>query len=68
MYIFYVEGRGEFPFDMLRHDRAWPATTYDANSLAGTDNRIICLHSNISPDTRRWKSFGWEEIEAAKDN
>ena len=31
--IFEVQGRGEFPLDMLRYDLCWPATEGDAIPL-----------------------------------
>ncbi len=30
---FVVEGKGDFPIDMLRYDRAVPATERDANTI-----------------------------------
>src|SRR5690606_20481075 len=61
-YEYYVTGRGAFPFDMLRFDQAWPATTDDAIGLSRTDNvhiRSIRLMSCKPPTIERWESFGW---------
>lgn len=32
---FMVQGRGDFPLDMLRYDRAWPASEADSGRIAG---------------------------------
>ena len=64
---FTVKGRcGTFPFDMLRHDRCYPATSDDAANLTyvfggGSGRLAIELvapkRSCITPG--RWASFGW---------
>lgn len=59
---FYVIGRGEFPFDMLRHDRCWPAETIDAAKISPTAGarRTVCLETSGNLITvRRWESFNW---------
>ena len=58
---FYVIGYGEFPFDMLRYDRCWPATSQEAAMIAATQaRRTVCLQTNEARITvRRWESFGW---------
>jgi len=64
-----ISGRGPFPFDMLRYDMAFPATTGDAQILGNIPN-----HGNFQNmyDTwtlqvftcakcfteARWNSFG----------
>lgn len=67
--IFYVRGRGEFPFDMLRHDQCFPSTSSDAEKLADTwAYRTIEMSTDfhkITPD--RWRSFGWEAREEDRD-
>lgn len=64
-HTFIVEGRGEFPFDMLRHSSAYPADTTSAMMLGRTDRRRIALRGgplrHISPE--RWASFGWPIVE-----
>lgn len=66
---FTVEGTGTFPFDMLRYDAAWPASSEDAIALdhenwrshpkAGDRYSVKLLSHGpaITPD--RWRSFGW---------
>ena len=36
-YEYWATGRREFPFDMLRHDCAWPASGDDAAKLVSID-------------------------------
>jgi hypothetical protein len=68
IYIFEVEGRGYFPYDMLRYDRCWPHTQEDTpklDSFMGTEQRkrSITLMSETKPPTvKRWESFGWRVI------
>jgi hypothetical protein len=57
IYSFTVTGRGAFPFDMLRHDMAWPASG-DAD-FTGTERRSIALRSYHEPTINRWKTFMW---------
>ena len=63
MYI--VEGAFEFPTDMLRYDRAWPADSLSAERILlgphddATALRQVRLHSIQLPTTARWESFGW---------
>ena len=63
LYEYFASGRGEFAFDMLRYDCAWPATGVDATKLAyGMEHRevrSIKLHSWRMPTVDRWGSFGW---------
>ena len=66
---FDVQGRGEFPVDMLRYDLCWPATETDSNLIdpprvAGlAKQRIITLRSlKGTPTFARWRSFGWEVL------
>lgn len=59
---FTVEGRGVFPFDMLRKDMAWPTTIEDATKLGETGRRCVTLtaHAARYVTVRRWESFGWK--------
>jgi hypothetical protein len=67
-----VTGRLSFPFDMLRYDSAWPATSTDAAILEQmTRNRggfyvagrrktaTLNLRCYGKPTPDRWASFGW---------
>jgi len=68
---FEVKGKGDIPFDMLRYDYCYPATSEDAVNLASSwysdrplDTRTIKLRrivfgAKTMPTTARWKSFGW---------
>lgn len=69
---FTVTGRGDFPFDMLRHDRCFPATSEDAAKLERPDSptqraiRLIAsTYAEITPD--RWESFGWKVHDIDQD-
>ncbi len=58
---FTVAGRGDFPFDMLRHDRAFPADTISALNMGRQALRSVSLRTDrlrcVTP--ARWSSFGW---------
>ncbi len=69
---FTVVGRGQFPFDMLRHDMAYPADTTSAMNMGHTgatyDERkaprevtlvVKTERSYWLPTFARWASFGW---------
>jgi hypothetical protein len=67
-FTYYVSGTGEFPFDMLRYDCCWPATSDDALAMASRsyDNPermrglvSIRVRSFFPPTIARWSSFGW---------
>jgi len=62
-YEYFVSGRGDFPYDMLRYDNAWPATGEDAARLFYLDDRrevrSIRMRSYQRPTIDRWSSFGW---------
>ncbi len=51
-----------FPYDMLRYDCCWPATTEDAVRLADPEPyEVITLSTNLPEITaKRWESFGWQ--------
>lgn len=61
MYHFFVTGHGYFPIDMLRMDRAWPASESDANKMHGLnkERRTVELRSLNEPAIGRWTSFDW---------
>lgn len=64
MYEYVVTGWGSFPYDMLRYDAAWPATTDDASkieryTLGDGKHRSIKLYSYKPPTIERWSSFVW---------
>lgn len=63
VYCYWVTGRGRPPYDMLRHDRAWPRTQDDSIScdsqLAHSEFHSVQLCSYSEPTVARWHSFGW---------
>lgn len=75
-YHYSVKGGWPFPLDMLRRDRAVPASKEDQaviDSLSGPhapDRDAIRLDHVVKlvikdagrdrPDTARWRSFGWD--------
>lgn len=70
-YIAYlvVSGKGRFPIDMLRYERAIPATEKETNLICrDREVRVIVLTCyNKSPiynndNVGRWKSFGWNVV------
>lgn len=62
---YWVTGTGQFPWDMLRYDQAWPATSEDAVKLTdgptswNAGRRSIKLKSFSQPTIDRWSSFIW---------
>jgi hypothetical protein len=71
-YEFWVTGSGQFPWDMLRYDAAWPADTEAAMAMAdehwgtphgrwgkGESRRSLRLYSHHEPTIGRWASFLW---------
>lgn len=67
-YHYEVEGKGAFPYDMLRYDAAWPAREEDAariercslGRLGGQPALVkIQITSFYAPTPERWASFGW---------
>lgn len=64
-----VEGRGEFPWDMLRKDRCYPRTEADSHAMAtntNTTRRVTLVHTGgrwWMPVFLRWASFGWHVVE-----
>lgn len=63
-----VEGRGDFPIDMLRYDRARPATERDARKITNSfipgaiDKQTIRVVGERCT-TKRWASFNWTVVE-----
>lgn len=62
MTLFTVEGRGEFPWDMLRYDECWPRGSQDVSGLITERPRrpiLLCTYKPSGPTVARWESFGW---------
>jgi hypothetical protein len=61
-----VEGRGEFPLDMLRRDQAWPADTRSALAIGERGRRRVTLTAAVARHVAvaRWASFGWRVEDA----
>jgi hypothetical protein len=66
IYEYFVSGTGQFPFDMLRYDAAWPIDNTDAFKIgidypqeAAFKIRSIRLRSYKPPTIARWSSFTW---------
>jgi hypothetical protein len=63
---FAVVGAGMFPVDMLRYDKAWPASESDSrlisNSFTDPVQHRIELRSLKEPTPARWRSFGWTVV------
>jgi len=62
---FLVRGKGPFPHDMLRYDRAWALTGVDSldhESWRQPWRSVVCAtrETRVCPSTERWESFGWE--------
>ena len=60
-----VVGQGQFPFDMLRYDQAWPEDAghsmterryEDPATRLPREQKLIGL---ATPTVDRWASFGW---------
>ena len=71
---FTVHGSGEFPLDMLRSDRCWPAGADDAARIGAhygvadaedVRARVIMLETTekYTPNRQRWLSFGWRVVD-----
>src|SRR5215475_13664006 len=69
VYEYFVSGTGEFPWDMLRYDAAWPVDSNDAANMglgfhdngmaAYKEVRSVRLRSYKPPTVARWSSFTW---------
>ncbi len=65
--VFVVEGRGEFPIDMLRYDCAFTATQHDSDIAQYRDHlrRVVLVSRRVNdsdPTAERWRSFGWTVV------
>lgn len=63
-----VEGRGEFPLDMLRYDSCVPQSQTDAFTMTQEgDLRRVKLHRFSIEGRRataaRWESFRWRVVQ-----
>lgn len=68
---FTVEGRHDFPFDMLRYDQCWPKREAEDSSRLGYwrptkstagSTRQVTLIGLSAPTLGRWDSFGWKVL------
>lgn len=69
---FTVEGRGQFPFDMLRYDGCFPAREAESVKLEHFERgeRTVdlihrCEDRHWMPMDDRWRSFGWRVVKEA---
>lgn len=65
IYTFTVEGRGNFPTDMLRYDQCWPYQSLDAAAIdEPRERRRVVLQSCSAtlPTSARWESYTWRVI------
>jgi hypothetical protein len=67
---YVVEGLGDFPLDMLRHDCAYPADQesvaaimaglrWAASRKRSRETLRVRLVSHRAPTAERWRAFGW---------
>jgi len=75
-----VEGIGDFPLDMLRHDCAYPADQESVSAITAgfrwaaarkrsRDPIVVRLVSDREPTPERWRAFGWTvKVPPAPDN
>jgi hypothetical protein len=68
-----VEGRGQFPVDMLRYDSAFPHREEDS-AMCKPEHRerrrvVLCRRgvNESSGSAARWSSFGWAVVLASTD-
>jgi len=64
-----VVGRGQFPVDMLRYDRAMPRSERDAGIIEESLTRRgpqaeheVKIEGLKEPTVDRWTSFGWQVV------
>jgi len=73
-----VEGVGDFPLDMLRHDCAYPADQesvaaimaglrWAASRRRSREILLVRLVSHRAPTSQRWRSFGWTVTAARQE-
>lgn len=66
---FTVEGRSEFPIDMLRYDGCHPRRERDSGVIKRSLSRRafrayrVELAGKRLPTTSRWESFGWKVVQ-----
>lgn len=58
-----IEGQGQFPMDMLRYDRAFPASEKDSAAITRTfmfrsEAWKVSVTSEAMFTVERWASFG----------
>lgn len=63
---FRVEGAGDFPLDMLRYDRCFPAAGVDVETIRADGARRVTLLSDRHPTPARWDSFGWRVVHESR--
>lgn len=78
VYVTYVivQGRGEFPYDMLRYDACCPDKESDTSRMGRPDEvesfRHVTLRrysvSGMPVTERRWRSFGWDVVLETADS
>lgn len=62
-HTFTVEGRGEFPEDMLRYDECAPLNYADTRAMKQRGLRMVTLTGRKhTPTFARWESFGWKVV------
>jgi len=59
--VLVVEGTGDFPVEMLRHDRAFCFTPipHPSHPWSHKYRVLVGWENGISVSSRVWKSFGW---------
>ena len=68
---FTVQGKGKFPYDMLRYDTCYPinpSSTYNIEADARESRTVrlaVCgsRPNSFYPTVERWRSFGWDVTE-----
>lgn len=65
---FTIEGRGPLPFDLLRADQCWPASSRDAAQIPAADpiaSRSLTLETaaKYAPNRRAWALAGWKVVD-----
>jgi hypothetical protein len=75
---FIVEGRGTFPFDMLRYDHCWPCVEGEMSLMDNSEmireeryfKEARQVHvardvdgKSVLPTFGRWSSMGWDVLE-----
>ncbi len=72
LHEFTVEGKYDFPFDMLRYDQCWPKSESDSavieRSTIPRQRRPfrVTLQGIDEPTEARWQSFGWRVTEVRR--